>query len=215
MTRLLPEKTVEIWTGIAVAASLPAAELWSPASFYGSIDQLIRAGKTWAFELKSMDDGPPPGITIDLSQLERHAFSPPLAVPVFYVLPVVPWQSLPSLNAAPPAEAAQWGAFPEWAWVVPAIELAAFCQVTQGHCPAGSRKINPLAPGPWPLPTVSLAAFLNLIGGCLEPREWNIRHAEDSWAGRPPIQEDIRESMTNGSSYFVVHVPAAALPGQP
>lgn len=50
---LLPEKTVEIWTAITVSRALPAAQLWSPPNYKGSVDQWIRAGKTWAFELKT------------------------------------------------------------------------------------------------------------------------------------------------------------------
>jgi hypothetical protein len=211
MTVLLPEKTVEIWTGIAVSRFLPLAQVWSPANYRGSVDQSIRAGKTWAFELKTAYEAAKPFVPIDLAQLRGHAFYPPHAVPVLYVLPVVPWVASP--HEPVPPEAATSLSFPWWAWVVSARQLARRLSVVKSRQPTTRQGKVLLDELPFPHPYRStwgtgmwLAYFLVKVAECREPAGWTDRSAEDNLVDQ---QESDRPIDTAGidTNYFLVHVP--------
>jgi hypothetical protein len=215
---LLPEKTVEIWTGIAVSRFLPFAEIWSPPNYGGSVDQWIRAGKTWAFELKTAyEDSPTSSIPINLAQLQGHAFRPPHGVPVLYVLPAVPWTSQP-LEPVPSVGAA-WMTFPWWAWIVSARQLARRLGISAKALPSPTPGTVFTSELPFPHPAragwilgMSLAGFLSSVGACREPRGWAMRTHEDR-----PIEELAlgfdNATADQASSYFTIHVPAVHLPG--
>ena len=216
MAVLLPEKTVEIWTGISVARFLPFARIWSPPNYSGSVDQWIRAGKTWAFELKTAYEGSPPTIPIDLQQLRAHAFNPPHGVPVLYVLPAVSWTARPLEPA--PAEGANWPVYPWWAWVVSARQLAHRFSIAASSAPSSKQAEILVTDLPFPHPSIStwrtgmwLAQFLTSIGACREPRGWTIRTAED--VRTTPPRADDRLTSDAESNYMAVHVPIASLPG--
>ena len=215
MPVLLPEKTLEIWTGIAVTRFLPFAEIWSPPNYGGSVDQWIRAGKTWAFELKApYSSSSGPRIPIDLYQLHSHAFSPSHGVPVLYVLPAIPWSSVPVEPI--PSVSGGWTTVHSWAWVVPAGLLARrFGLKSAAHPPSGLRHVNATEiPLPHPVPRYRraglwLGEFLLRVGSCTEAPNWTLRVDEDySTEYGDPLQVDVAD----GSAFFTVHVPAAFLP---
>jgi hypothetical protein len=212
---LLPEKTVEIWTGIAVSRFLPSATIWSPPNYRGSVDQWIRAGKTWAFELKTAYEGKPSYVPIDLYQLRGHAYDPPHGIPVLYVLPAVQWSTQPAEPM--PMEAASWATYPWWAWVVSARQLAGRLNVKASGSTTGEQRIPvsdlPLShvantywnTGMW------LAHFLVSIGACREPRNWALRLTENQSARvRTPADDDGTDAE---SHRLVIHVPISDLPG--
>lgn len=208
MGPILPEKTVEIWTGIAVSRFLPAAEIWSPTNYAGSVDQWIRAGKTWAFELKTTYDSVPPTLPIDPFQLWRHAFAPRHDVPVLYVLPLVPWHARPFEPV--PAEASMWHSFPWWSRVVSATRLARRLGVRRRFLSTGPLSIG--LNDPWitsPRATLSLALFLVRVGACNEPKDWTLRRDEET---REEIRREAANDIDPEGNYFLVRVPADALP---
>jgi hypothetical protein len=211
---LLPEKTVEIWTGIAIARFLPFAQVWSPPNRRGSIDQWIRAGKTWAFELKTAYEGSPTHIPIDLEQLWTHAGNPPHGVPVLYVLPKVPWLIRPIEPVRP--EAASLHGFPWWAWVTPAKQLARRLWPSTTRPSVRSLQTVNIEDLPFPYAHprwktgMSLAEFLTKVGACREPEGWTTRTADDR---RSSSRRDNRNENTEEvSNYVIVHVPKANLP---
>lgn len=212
MPVLLPEKTVEVWTGIAVSHHLPFAEIWSPPNLAASVDQTIRAGKTWAFELKTAYEGNPSYIPVDLNQLKSHAFSAPHAVPVLYLLPAVPWLVVPPEPVSHFAGA--WRTFPWWSWIVSARQLAYYCGVKESEAPAHSSRSLRVMDLPLPHPHgrgwllgMWLAEFLARVGACTEPNGWTRRT-------EVPIEVTTRNVTADASAdgYLLIHVPVEALP---
>lgn len=211
---LLPEKTVEIWTAITVSRALPAAQLWSPPNYKGSVDQWIRAGKTWAFELKTAYNAGRPSIPIDTVQLQKHAYPPPHGVPVLYLLPAVPWSTRPVEPV--PMQSGSLVTFPWWSWVVPAERLALRLNVPQVGQPRKQQEWIPVQDLPFPRGAyysngTSLGRFLSLVGGCSEPRAWTVRASEDR---HPPVEVISEPTSDETESRLIfVHIPAENLPG--
>lgn len=219
MAVLLPEKTLEIWTGVAVTGFLPFADIWSPPNYGGSVDQWIRAGKTWAFELKTAyEDTPSPSIPIDLRQLQGHAFRPRHGVPVLYVLPVVPWAAKPVEPV--PLVGGEWRTLPWWAWIVTAKQLARRLKVTPKRAPpvTPAKLYTADLPFAHPYPRYRyegmwLADFLVRVGACSEPKNWVLRVTEESSNQGEPSLQDVQPEDDLQLTYVAVHVPAAYLPG--
>lgn len=211
MRALLPEKTVEVWTAIAVTRFLPNAEVWSPPNHRESVDQSIRAGKTWAFELKTTyeDSTGRPRVPINMLQLEAHASRPPHGVPVLYLLPWVPWSIRPTEPI--PVVASQWTTFPWWAWVVSANRLRGLLAPSTG----GTRNVAESELIRWRTTRSryqmkSLARFLIEVGACTEPPGWVLRATEDE-LGRDSDADGFLTDVP--SSYMTVHLGAAHLSG--
>ena len=98
MVRLIPEKTVELWTACSLVDVLgPDTWIWSPARY---VDQEVWDGKfrkAFVLELKTPEYAPTPYITIDRKQLRRYVagFGSSLHPDVIYVLPDALWFSAP------------------------------------------------------------------------------------------------------------------------
>jgi hypothetical protein len=84
MARSLPERTVDAYLAMAVAARFPDAALWDPTNTPGEWDHtLLAAGKTVLFETKGNEEGFN-NILIDLDQLDDY-LSREIAPLVFYL----------------------------------------------------------------------------------------------------------------------------------
>lgn len=95
--RAIPEKTLEHWSSMYLARRFPDCQLWWPSAGEDvSIRSLPRRfGKSLLLEIKTTDWNTPRWehrLTLDVDQLRRYQRSP---VPVYYVLPMPPWQDVP------------------------------------------------------------------------------------------------------------------------
>jgi len=108
MAKLIPEKTVEIWTSFALVDLLgPDTWIWSRTS-YAEQDAWTGSLRKWfMLELKAPEDATDPYITIDLIQLKSYVsgFSAGTHPDVLYVLPDPPWRSTPAAGPTPPPAA--------------------------------------------------------------------------------------------------------------
>lgn len=94
--RAIPEKTLEHWSSMYLARRFPRCQLWWPSIGEDiSIESLPgRPGKSVLLEVKTTDWSTSRWehrLTIDVDQLRKYQLSP---IPVYYVLPMPPWQSV-------------------------------------------------------------------------------------------------------------------------
>lgn len=126
--RLIPEKTVEIWTACSILDLLGQGTwIWSPARgedqdvWHGSLS------KFFVLELKAPDHGMHRRITINLRQLRKYVsgFKAKAHPNVMYVLPDPPWNSVPAVGTSPPraAHPMHRRGFPGWSYVISATGL--------------------------------------------------------------------------------------------
>jgi hypothetical protein len=208
----VPEKTVEIWTAIAVSDLIPDSEIWSPTNARDSVDQAISAGKTWAFELKACSSRRGGSFLIRLNQLERHAFHPVHSIPVLYVLPLTPWSKRPA--GLPPVEADQWKSFPDWAWVVPAVDLASYLGIAPGtSVPRNRGRFVTIGGLTGTHSPIKLRNFLEQVLACTEPIEWTLRLTENIRS--QTSEDDLLVSPNSIRRPLYFHVAARHLPALP
>ena len=126
--RLIPEKTVEIWTACSIIDLLGQDTwIWSPARgedqdvWHGSLS------KFFVLELKAPDHGMHRRITIDLQQLRKYVagFQANEHPNIMYVIPDPPWSSVPEVGISPPRAAHPMyrRGLPGWSYVVSATDL--------------------------------------------------------------------------------------------
>lgn len=127
MTRLIPEKTIEIWTTFSLVYHLgPRTRIWSWPTGADQIVWTADIRKWFMLELKAPEDAQSPYMTVDLSQLRRyinkhwHGVHPD----VLYVLPTALQGPVPRTFTSIPAD----HLFQRWfcnnTYVIRATELA-------------------------------------------------------------------------------------------
>jgi hypothetical protein len=181
VARSLPERTVDAYLAIAVAARFPDAALWDPTNTPGSWDHtVIAAGKTVLFESKGNEEGDN-DIEIELEQLEDY-LSRAVAPLVFYLLADPPGWSDFRPPLAPGSPATTWSSFLDWAYVVPSAALAAatgLTGVTRTVRPSGGT-FRVAATGVV-VPCVPLRQFFDDLERCF----WVARHPRQGAPVRP------------------------------
>lgn len=119
--RSLPERTVDAWVASAITDRFPNARIWAPTQRamhdVNNWDYGVGLGDGKVFILEdkatewSTGAGPAGGrhtIMIDLRQLDWYCntVEPEQGVPVYYVLPVPPWDGEPTGSPVLPNESA-------------------------------------------------------------------------------------------------------------
>lgn len=174
MPRSLPERTVDAYLSIAVAARFPEAGIWDPTNTPGMWDATVMAaGKTLLFESKGNEEGSN-DIVIDLQQLDDY-LSSPVAALVFYLLADPCWSDA-RLPLTPGVPATTWDTFPDWAYVVPAAAMATATGLSQRSRvvrPSGGTFTVP-ATGDM-VPAIRLRTFLDDLEECF----WVTRRGDD------------------------------------
>lgn len=194
MARSLPERTVDAYLAIALAARFPRAAIWNPTNTAGSWDTTLDVGKTVLFESKGNEQGAN-AIAINRVQLDDYLnqWYSPL---VFYLLPDPgaaprPWH-VPRAALAPGAAGLQWLEFPRWSYVVSALALGRYLGRYLGRAPAPAQgRSIPLLPGGGgqfsiggaaPLRGCRLDRFLNWLAKCF----WVNTYSSPLSPGSPP-----------------------------
>ena len=144
MARLIPEKTVELWTAFALLDYLGQDTwVWSPTHYE---DQDVWTGdlkKFFMLELKVPEDCRRRIISIDRVQLDRYvdAYRRREHPDVIYVLPDPPWCSAPSagVGVIKVADPVIRRSFADWSFVIRATALQDLIggQWTTGSSPTG------------------------------------------------------------------------------
>ena len=192
MVRLIPEKTVEIWTAFCLRDVLGADTwIWSRSS---NVDQDAWAGKfrKWfMLELKASEAARDPYVSIDCGQLDRYVssyYDDEDHPDVVYVLPDPPWNTVPAIGriAPPAASPAHRKAFGHWAYVIPATDLlhligyrtkgtarvrccGGVIQYGGSYYPASVLPRRPWLPWPYLPLSDTLTEFLHRVLNCYEP----------------------------------------------
>lgn len=128
MARLIPEKTVELWTAFALLDYLGQDTwIWARTSHADQDVWTPDLQKFFMLELKAPEASSDPYFTIDRIQLDRYVSGYANAVhpDVIYVLPVPWWSKAPRLNPIPPVSADPRirRCFADWSYVIRATDL--------------------------------------------------------------------------------------------
>ena len=148
--RSLPERTVDAWVASAITGRFPNARIWAPTQRAMHVDNNwdygvgLGQGKIFILEDKATEwsvgaaaAGGRHTIVIDLPQLDWYCLmvEPTHRVPVYYVLPVPPWNGEPA-GVVPP-ESAHRTAPPFEGWTV-----AVRCHLLRAHIAAPAHQMS-------------------------------------------------------------------------
>lgn len=184
MVKVIPEKTVELWTAFALVDQLgPDTWIWSRTKYVDQDAWTPDLRKWFVLELKAPEGDPSPYFKIDIEQLRNYelGFSQGDHPDVLYVLPDYPWRSVPTAATRPPSLAAPSvrRSFAGWAYVIRASALLGFINPKDG---AKSAKVvcgaNVLTRGRRSIVMPSLHSVLAQISHCTEAPGMALRSAE-------------------------------------
>lgn len=189
MTKLIPEKTVEIWTAFALVDHLgPDTWIWSRTSYVDQDVWTPDLRKWFMLELKAPEDDANPFISIDLAQLNSYVdgYRRRRHPDVLYVLPDPPWRRPPLARATPPlaADPHVRRSFSAWSYVIPASHLQALLShgpaktSARIRCSANTVEYRSKGPGSRLLASATVPTLHSVLAQvrlCIEPAGFALR----------------------------------------